>query len=63
MVEPLIERLNALYENSPRVPVTQPEIGSFWVTKEPGKNIWSRVEVIRYATEEGTDEVNLVKAG
>ena len=46
-VEPLILRLNAVYESAPLIPVTtKPEIGSFWVTKEEEKNIWSRVEII-----------------
>jgi len=36
-----------VYESARLIPVTtKPEIGSFWVTKEVEKEIWSRIEVI-----------------
>lgn len=62
-VEPLIKRLNALYTNSLPVPVTQPEIGSFWVTKEIGRNVWSRVEVTDVNCEQQTVSVFFVDWG
>ena len=63
IVEPLIQRLNVLYENSVPVPVTQPEIGSFWVVKELGRNVWSRVEVTDVNYEEQTVSVFFVDWG
>ena len=62
-VEPLIHRLNVLYENSLPVPVTQPEIGSFWVIKEVGRNVWSRVEVTDVNYEQQTVSVFFVDWG
>lgn len=46
LVRPLSERLNELYENSEEVPVTQPEVGSFWVVQEPQSQFWSRAKIL-----------------
>lgn len=46
LVKPLSERLNQLYENSQEVPVTQPEVGSFWVVQEPQTQFWSRAKIL-----------------
>ncbi|XP_045027940.1 LOW QUALITY PROTEIN: uncharacterized protein LOC116922036 [Daphnia magna] len=50
IVKPLSERLNELYENSQPVPVTQPEVGSFWVVQEKQTNFWSRAEILSVET-------------
>ncbi|EFX71403.1 hypothetical protein DAPPUDRAFT_255836 [Daphnia pulex] len=46
LVRPLSERLNELYKNSEEVPVTQPEVGSFWVVQEPQSQFWSRAKIL-----------------
>lgn len=42
----MVDRLNRLYKESTPVPVTRPEVGSFWVYKENMRDMWSRCEVI-----------------
>lgn len=46
LIKPLTELLNQLYENSEEVPVTQPEVGSFWVVQEPQNQFWSRAKIL-----------------
>ncbi|KAI9558253.1 hypothetical protein GHT06_015006 [Daphnia sinensis] len=51
IVKPLSERLNELYENSQPVPVTQPEVGSFWVVQEMQSKFWSRAQILSVETD------------
>lgn len=46
LVEPLCEKLKKLYLNSQKVPVTQPEVGSFWVIQESQTKFWSRAKIL-----------------
>lgn len=50
LVTPLSKRLNELYENSQQVPVTQPEVGSFWVVQETQTKFWSRAKILSVQT-------------
>lgn len=53
LVEPLKNRLNELYQNSREVPVTQPEVGSFWVIQESRTKSWSRAKILNVMADEG----------
>ena len=55
LVEPLKNRLNELYHNSQEVPVTKPEIGSYWVIQESGTKFWSRAKIISVMSEENSN--------
>lgn len=47
LVEPLNGRLATLYRHSQPVPVSRPEIGSFWVVQEnSGTEFWYRVRIL-----------------
>lgn len=46
LIKPLTERLNTMYQDSKEVPVTQPEIGSFWVVQESQTKCWSRAVIV-----------------
>lgn len=46
LLNPLIKKLNDIYRDSEPVPVTHPEVGSFWVAKEAHRDMWSRFAVV-----------------
>lgn len=61
LIDPLCDSLNSLYQNSQEVPVTQPEVGSFWVIQESCTKFWSRAKVLSVSTSKDTSSNSVVE--
>lgn len=56
LLHPLSKSLNSLYEHSQQVPVTQPDIGSYWVVHTAQMNSWNRVKILSLSNANGSND-------